>query len=208
MTDQPTPEGTPGPEIPSAETPSAPPMETIATPPPMPPPAPMMAPPPVAPPPAVAWQAPPPIVAAKGSRTMLAVASGILLILLAIGGGLIGLLLAVFGSSVVAQMDLSQFGDVGGLNDPGAVVSGVLITFGIVIIVYSLVYLIAGIGVLRSRGWGRVLGIIVGILSGLFWVLGLTGNNAGGGLFVIVLLAIHVYIVVTLLFFWRSKATA
>jgi hypothetical protein len=163
----------------------------------------------MAPPPAVAWQAPPPVVAASGARTPLAFASGILLILLAIGGGLIGLLLAVFGSSVVAQMDLSQFGDVGGLNDPGALVSGVLITFGIVIIVYSLVYLIAGIGVLRSRGWGRVMGIVVGILSGLFWLASLSGgNNAGGGLFVIVLLAIHVYIVATLLFFWRSKAIA
>ena len=86
--------------------------------------------------------------------------------------------------------------------------------FGVIIVAYSLVYIIGAIGVLRSKGWGRVMGIVVGILSGLFWLAGLSGSgssSSGGGgslIFVIVLLALHVYVFVTLAFFWRSKAIA
>ena len=49
---------------------------------------------------------------------------------------------------------------------------------GVVVIVYSLVYLIGGIGVLRSRDWGRVIGIVVGILSGLFWLAAVGGSGS------------------------------
>ena len=165
--------------------------------------APTPAAPPVTPPP-VAWGAPP-VAAAAGQRTPLAMVAGILLVLLSIGGGLIGLMIAIFGSAVVKQLNLDQYGDFGGLNDPAAVVGGFLAFIGVIVVVYSIVYLVAGIGVLRSRGWGRTIGIIVGILSGIFWLLSLSGNG-GGGLFVIVLLAMHAYIAVVLLFFWRSRA--
>jgi hypothetical protein len=205
MTDQSAPEGTP---MSSAEPPPlAPLVEAAAAPPPMPAAAPMQ---PMAPPPAVAWQAPPAAVPARGGRTPLALAAGILLLLGGIGGILLGLLIAVVGGSIVSSLNLSQFGDVSGLNgaDPNAVLTGAVAFIGIVILIYSLVYLLAGIGVVRSRGWGRVMGIIVGVLSGLFWLSGLSGGGSSGGLLVIVLLGIHAYIAVVLLFFWRSKATA
>ena len=166
-------------------------------------------PPPVAPP--VAWGAPPVAAVAKGGRTVLAAIAGVALIILGILGGLLGLMIAVFGSSIVRQLDLSQYGgDFGGLNDPAAVVSGAIAFVGIVLIVYSLVYLIGGIGVVRSRGWGRVIGIIVGILSGLFWVLILTGGSSSRGagssiVFVVVMLAIHIYIAAVLIIFWRNS---
>ena len=101
-----------------------------------------------------------------------------------------------------------RVGGVGGLNDPAAVVGGFLAFIGIIVVIYSIVYLVAGIGVLRSRGWGRSIGIIIGILSGIFWLLSLSGsgNGASGGLFVIVLLALHAYMAVALLLFWRSRA--
>lgn len=167
------------------------------------------APAPAAPPPPIAWAAPPVAVAAAGGRTTLAAIAGVGLIILGVLGGLLGLMVAVFGSSIVTQLDLSQYGgDFGGLNDPAAVVSGAIAFVGIVIVVYSLVYFIGGIGVVRSRGWGRVMGLIVGTLSGLFWLMSLTGSGSGAnsGLgFALVMVAIHVYIVVVLIMFWRRK---
>jgi uncharacterized membrane protein len=94
-------------------------------------------------------------------------------------------------------------------------VLGSAVTFvGIIVVVYSLLYIIGGVGVVRSRNWGRVTGIIVGILSGLVWLSSFANsgrmseatNTANGGPFALVLLLIHLYIVVTLLFFWRSRS--
>ena len=145
--------------------------------------------------------------------------AGILLLLLAIGGGLLGILIVVIGGTII-----SNLGDLGSIpgytGDPAALVTGVFAFIGIVIIAYSIAYLLAGIGVLRNSGWARVLGIVVGIISGLIWLAGVTGAGnagttgnaaaatAGGGLFSIVLFGIHAYIVVALLFFWRSKPRA
>jgi hypothetical protein len=141
---------------------------------------------------------------------MLAAVAGVGMIILGILGGLAGLGVAVFGASVVQQLDLSQYGDFGDVNDPAAIISGALAFVGILVVLYSLVYLIGGIGIVRSRNWGRVMGLIVGILSGLFWLLSLTGgsssNGSGNGTgFVLVLLLIHIYIVVVLIMFWRRK---
>ncbi|MEO5703458.1 MAG: hypothetical protein ABIZ52_02870 [Candidatus Limnocylindrales bacterium] len=206
MTDEQTPAGEP---TPSADPPPlAPLVEQAAAPAPPPP----IMPPPIMPPP-VAWGAAPVVAVAKGGRTTLAAIAGVLLILLGILGGLLGLMITVFGSTIVGQLDLDQFGGDftgSGLNDPAAVVSGFLAFVGIVVVVYSLVYLLGGIGIVRSRGWGRVMGLIVGILSGLFWLLSLTGGGSSSGAssgigFVLVMLGIHVYVVVVLLMFWRNK---
>lgn len=193
-------------------------------------PAPAWAPPPIAPPnpptapaaaqPAVAWQAAPPAVQVKGKRTVLAAIAGILLLLGGIGGIVLGLLFAVVGGTVVSNLgQFGDFGDIPELNgaDPGAVFGGVVVFLGLLVVAYSVAYLLAGIGVLRNSNWARVLGIIVSIISGLIWLSGVsTANqvpNASGAasslLFSLVALGIHVFIVVALLFFWRTKpATA
>ena len=185
-------------------------------------PAPTSTPPPIAPPamptpavaasapqPAVNWAPAPAPVTATGKRTPLSLAAGILLILGGILGGLAGLAVAVFGNAIVQSLeDFGGMPDVEGV-DMAAFMSGFIVFFGIIILVYSLVYLFAGIGVVRSRDWGRVLGLIVGILSGLIWLSGLGGTNqpgAGDSLVgTLIGLGIHVYIVVALLFFWRTK---
>jgi hypothetical protein len=170
---------------------------------------------PIAPPPAppVGWQAPPAVVAVKGERTGLALGAGILLILGGIGGILIGLAVALIGGSVASNFDFSRFNNTPDLKgvDPGSIAGGVVAFFGAVVVAYSVAYLLAGIAVVRNASWGRVLGIILGIISGLVWLSGLSNSGnasgAGGGLFSIIAVAIHVYIVVALLFFWRSKPT-
>ncbi len=167
------------------------------------------APAPAAPPPPVAWGAPPVMVAAKGGRTTLAAIAGVGLIILGVLGALLGLAFAVLGASIVKSLDLTQYGDFGDINDPAAVISGAIAFIGIIVVVYSLVYLIGGIGIVRSRGWGRVMGLIVGILSGIFWLLSLTGGGSAGGsgsiLFPLVLFGIHAYVVVVLIMFWRRS---
>jgi hypothetical protein len=167
---------------------------------------------PAVPTPPVGWQASPVGVATKGERTTLAMAAGILLILGGIGGILLGLLVAIVGGSVVSSLDFSQFSNIPDLKgaSPGAVAGGVVAFFGALVVAYSIAYLLAGIGVLRNSNWARVLGIVVGIISGLIWLSGLAGanntQNAGGaGLFSGFALGIHLYIVVVLLLFWRSK---
>ena len=230
MTDERAPEGAPEPN--AETTGSTPPAENAApadeeatsptipaytppayTPPPVPPPAmpqPSMA------QPAVAWAAPP-AVAVAGKRTTLAMAAGILLLLGGIGGILLGLLIAFVGGTVISNLNFDQFGPFPELKgaDPGAVAGGVVVFFGAIMVAYSVAYLLAGIGVLRSSNWARVLGIIVGIISGLIWLSGATNaaqvpdasGRAGLGLFSIVLFALHAYVVVVLLFFWRSRTS-
>ena len=178
------------------------------TPPPIPPPA-MPTPPVPSPQPAVNWAPAPAPVAATGKRTTLSLAAGILLILGGILGGLAGLAVAVFGNAIVRSLeDFGGMPEVEGMNMV-EFMSGFIVFFGIIVIAYSLAYLFAGIGVVRSRDWGRVLGLIVGILSGLIWLSGMGSTNQPGAadslVGTLIGFGIHAYIVVALLFFWRTK---
>ena len=185
-------------------------------------PAPTFTPPPIAPPamptpavaaaapqPAVSWAPAPAPVDSAGQRTTLSLVAGILLIIGGILGGLAGLAVAVFGNAVVQSLeDLGGIPEVEGV-DMVAFMGGFIVFFGIIILLYSLVYFFAGIGVVRSRDWGRVLGLIVGILSGLLWLASVgtpdrpnVNDSIVGSL---IAFGIHAYIVVALLFFWRTK---
>jgi hypothetical protein len=217
MTDERPPEGEPESgtdQAPAEMPPAAPPAYTppAYTPPPVPPPA---MPQPAMQQPAVAWAPPPAATAATGQRTGLSLAAGIILIVLGILGGLLGLLLATVGRGFVESFN--GFNDLPGFNgaDPGAVVGGIVTFFGIILLIGGIAYTLGGIGVARSRGWGRVLGIVVGVIGGLFWLASLggsggyansSGGGGGGGLFAAIFLALHVYVIVALGFFWRKKA--
>ena len=155
-------------------------------------------------------QVPAPVVVVPSQRSTMALLAGILLIVGGILFGLAGLAAAVVGPAVI-----KSFGDLGtipGLSgvDAGTVASGIMTFVGLLILFYSLVYLVGGIGVVRSREWGRVLGILVGILSGLLWLGSVVTPNAaaaqGSIMGSVVMLAIHAYIVVVLLFFWKGRA--
>jgi hypothetical protein len=197
-----TPEGTPPNPTPDAPPPAAaPPAYTPPT----------YTPPPVPPPqPAVAWAPPPAATAAAGQRTTLSLAAGILLVILGVLGVLFSLAVLTIGRSVVDQFDFSSLPGLQGNADPNAIVSGVITFVGIFVLACSTFYIVGGVGVMRSRSWGRVIGIIIGILAGLLWLGSLASSGRAGGdpLFALVLLAIHAYIAVTWLFFWRNKAAA
>jgi hypothetical protein len=168
-------------------------------------------PPPASPQPAVAW-APPPTATVAGQRTTLSLAAGILLVVLGVLGGLASLLILTIGREFARQFDFTNMPgiDAGGA-DVGAIAGSAVTFVGIVLLVCSAFYIIGGVGAMRSKDWGRVIGIIIGILAGLFWLAGLTngGQGRGDGIgFALVLLAIHAYVAIALLFFWRNKAPA
>jgi len=167
--------------------------------------------PPPAAQPTVAWAPPPTVSAATGQRTTLSLAAGILLVVLGVLGGLVSLLILTIGREFARQFDFTTLPGVNtGGADVGAIAGSAITFVGIVLLVFSAFYIIGGVGVIRSRDWGRVIGIIVGVLAGLFWLAGVAGGEqARGGIgFALVLLAIHAYVAIALLFFWRNRAPA
>jgi hypothetical protein len=168
-------------------------------------------PPPVPPPaaqPTVAWAPPPVAAAALGQRTTLSLAAGILLVLLGILGALASLALLTIGREFIRQFDFSTLPGLERVNDPGGFVESAATFGGIILLACSAFYVIGGVGIMRSANWGRVIGIVIGILVGLFWLASLGGSGRAGGdtSFAIVLLAIHAYVAIVLLFFWRNKS--
>jgi hypothetical protein len=169
--------------------------------------------PPPAPEPAIAWApmpaAPPP--ARPAQRSTLSLAAGIVLIVLGILGVLVALALLTIGREFVKQVDFTGLpGYTGG--DPTAFVTSIVTYGGIVLLVCSTFYVVGGVGTTRSKEWGRVIGIVIGILGGLIW-LGSVANIGRGGprddvSFAVVLLALHAYVAIALLFFWRNRAPA
>lgn len=222
MTDERPPEGAPESNAkttgaaPASEDATSPAMPAYTppsyTPPPVPPPA---MPQPAMAQPAVAWAAPPASAPTKGRRTALSLAAGILLVLLGVLGGLIGLLIVTVGREFATQFNFANLPGFEG-GDPSAVVSSVVTFVGIVLLVFSTFYIVGGVGVMRSANWGRVLGIIIGILATFFWLasfassgqVGSAPGRQGGEAFALVLLVIHLYIAVALLFFWRTRASS
>ena len=201
---EPTPEGTPPSTPPDAVPPpdAAPPAYSPPT----------YTPPPIAPPaaqPTVAWAPPPVAGTAVGQRTSLSLAAGILLVILGVLGALFSLVMLTIGRSFVDQFDFASLPGLEQINDPNAFVGGLITFVGIFVLACSTFYIVGGVGVMRSKGWGRVIGIVIGILAGLLWLAGVTGGGrAGGGdiSFSLVLLAIHAYVAIVLLFFWKNKA--
>jgi hypothetical protein len=168
-------------------------------------------PPPIAPPePAVAWAPPaPPSAAAPGRRTALSLGAGILLVVLGLLGLLFSLALLTIGREVVRQFDFSGIPGYTG-NDPNGYVGSVIAFVGIFVLVCSTFYIVGGVGIIRSANWARVIGIVVGIAAGLWWLLVLVAGRGGRSdiSFVLVLVALHAYIAIALLFSWRSRSPA
>lgn len=166
--------------------------------------------PPTTTPPPSAWAVAAPAAAVTGPRTGLAGIAGIILMVLG-GLGLIVGALAFAGTAFFSQL-AGDLGDIPGLpagTDAGDVVAGAFAVLGVIVVAYSLAYVVGGIGVWRGRGWGRVIGLVVSILSGLIWLPAVTSSNIEGTQVVpIALLAVHVYVIVVLAVFWRSRASA
>jgi hypothetical protein len=126
--------------------------------------------------PAGAWAPPirPPRRPLPGSL----LAAGVLLLIGAGMAGLTGGLMFLTGA---------MFGQLPTNIDPGNLTEeefrasmdlarGLILGLGVGALLVALAHLLAGIGVLRRRGWGRILGLVVAILGILFLGLGLLGS--------------------------------
>ncbi len=139
------------------------------------------APPPGWPPTAASATAPwPPTASAGPSTSALVVVAGIFLLLAGIltfgFGVLFGLLGGLIAAVGTSEEGFEVFGPLGG------VVAG----FAFLVVFWGLLEVVAAIGMFAHRGWGRALGLIVGVVGVLFTGLGLWGvamgtdANAGG----------------------------
>lgn len=224
MTDERPPEGGQapepdlGPQEPAAPEPPPPPMDAAAAPPaaapPPPPLAPYVSPAAATPPaqPAVAWAAPAPagsVGAVEGKRTSLAAAAGVILIVLGVLGGLLALIVLAVAGMAASFASGGAFDEVPGMPAGfEAIIGGVIAIVAVIMLVYVVLAIAGGIGVLRSRGWGRVVGIVVGVIGTLFWLLAVfspsSSDGTGGVIFAFVLLALHLYITIVLIGYWRN----
>ena len=89
---------------------------------------------------------------------------------------------------------------------------GYAIFGGVILLLFGLIYLFGGIGSMRGRGWGRVLGVIagmVGVIAGIVGVLFvlLNGLSTEGGGVAIVLFGLHAFIAWALAARWRNWGT-
>ena len=127
------------------------------------------------------------------------------IILMVLGG--IGALLGVFAAAVFGARGRPPLGE----NAAAGYAS-----FGVILLLFSLIYLFGGIGSIRGRRWGRVLGVIAGIIGVLlpaFVLLGSigslgSGTQGGDGLALpIVFFALHAFVLWALAVRWRNWGT-
>jgi len=106
------------------------------------------------------------------------VGAGVILLVIATLLGIFGIL-AIFAGAIMGQ--ITNLSGQSGLTEEQAnalmtVGRTVIIAFGGVALGLGLAHLLSGIGVLRRRGWARILGLVMSVLGVLFWVLVLASS--------------------------------
>jgi hypothetical protein len=114
----------------------------------------------------------------SGGASGAVVGAGVILLVIATLLGIFGIL-AVFAGAIMGQ--LTNLSGQNGLTEEQAdalmtVGRTVIIAFGGVALGLGLAHLLSGIGVLRRRGWARILGLVMSVLGVLFWVLVLASS--------------------------------
>jgi hypothetical protein len=132
--------------------------------------------------PTSAWNPAPAVSPAGGGpasgASAAVVGAGVILLVIATLLGLFGIV-AIFAGAIMGQIrDLSGQS---GLTEEQArtlmtVGRPLIIAFGGVTLGLGLAHLLSGIGVLRRRGWARILGLVMSVLGVLFWVLVLASS--------------------------------
>jgi hypothetical protein len=155
----------------------------------------------------VGWAPAPPADSRPVVRTTEVTIAGIILLVL----GALGILLGgaiMLGGAVVGNAYRDLILDQPGVTpDIANAVGGMIAIVGLILLAWSLAYVAAGIGGLRGREWGRILGIVVAIIGVLFWLLGLAGGGDRSGIiFVLVLFACHAWVLFAYGARWRRAA--
>jgi hypothetical protein len=77
----------------------------------------------------------------------------------------------------------------------GAMGAGLIAAIGVCIMIFGIPLILAGIGVLKRRNWGRILTIVLGFIAGLFGVLSLLNHSFVGA---VIYIAYCVFVLVVL----------
>jgi len=132
--------------------------------------------------PTASWDPSPPTTSAAGAGASGAsgglVAAGVILLVIATLLGIFGIL-AILGGALIGQ--ISNLSGQTGLTQEQAnalmtVGRTLIVVFGGVALAMGLAHLLSGIGVLRRRGWARILGLVMGVLGVLLWLLVLASS--------------------------------
>ena len=116
--------------------------------------------------------------AAPAVRPGITTAAAIVLIVLGVLTAILGLFALLAASIFASGMEIpgiEQLGD----NAAGAI-GGVIAIFGGVFIVFGILQVVSGINVFSAKGWARILGIVLAVISALFGLLALLGSGEPG----------------------------
>lgn len=121
---------------------------------------------------APAWDpAPQPEVPAGASGAL--VGAGVILLVIATLLGIFAIF-AIFAGLIMGQMP-EFYGNTGLTAEEADAVMNFgrtfVIAFGGVALAFAVAHLMSGIGVLRRRGWARILGLVLSVLGVLIWLL-------------------------------------
>ncbi len=132
--------------------------------------------------PTSAWNPTPVAPSASGSASGAVVGAGVILLVIATLLGIFGIL-AVFAGTIMGQ--ITNLSGQNGLTEEQAnalmtVGRTFIFVFGGVALAIGLAHLVSGIGVLRRRGWARILGLVMSVLGVLLWLLVLVSSALAG----------------------------
>lgn len=110
----------------------------------------------------------------------------------------IGVLLVIVGIIAVVAFTALE-GLFQGSEIPGGAAAGIGIFIAVIVGLFALLFLGTGIGLLRGRGWARIVGIVLAVLGLLGGISTLTtGGNSGGLIYGIIVTAIYAGIIFAL----------
>lgn len=122
------------------------------------------------------WDAQVRPVVVEGGASGVVVGAGVILLVIAALVGVFSLF-ALFAGALMGQMT-GLYGD-SGLTDAQLALARVFVlVVGGIGLALAVAHLISGIGVLKRRGWARILGLVLSVLGVLIWGLALAGSLA------------------------------
>jgi hypothetical protein len=132
--------------------------------------------------PSPSWNPSPQAASGTGSASGAVVAAGVILLVIATLLGIFGVF-AILGGAMMGQIS-NLSGETGLTEEQAAALMQVgrtfIFVFGGVALAIGLAHLASGIGVLRRRGWARILGLVMSVLGVLLWLLVLVSSGLAG----------------------------
>ena len=132
--------------------------------------------------PSPSWNPSPQAASGTGGTSGAVVAAGVILLVIATLLSIFGVF-AILGGAMMGQIS-NLSGKTGLTEEQAAALMQVgrtfIFVFGGVALAIGLAHLVSGIGVLRRRGWARILGLVMSVLGVLLWLLVLVSSVLAG----------------------------